>query len=102
MTKTLIQLLGRSAARELDKQRWICEMRILRSIQSRHPHWYQRLLSRDYATWLKIAKRPWYFDSSTRTTVYRPISKIPRSAIHPRFADSLCKAMTYVPLTPMR
>lgn len=95
MTKTLINLLGRQGARKLDKTRWICEMRILRSIHHRHPHWYNRLFSRDLFTWLSIRKKPWYFDSTTQTIVYKPLSN---PLFHTNLchrSKSLCQAMCY-------
>ncbi len=73
MTKTMIDLLGRRLTIELDRKRWICEMSILRSIQARHPHWYQILFSRDLSLWLKIDKKPWYYDRATKTTFYKPV-----------------------------
>lgn len=75
MTPKMINLLGKTLARKLAKESWCCEMRVLRSIQTRHPHWYQRLLSRDLFTWLKITKQPWYYSSTTNTIVYKPNSR---------------------------
>jgi len=74
MTQKMKNLLGKALARKLDKTRWCCEMQIIRGIQSRHPHWYQRLLSQEFVTWLRIPKQPWYFNTTTHTVVYKPLS----------------------------
>jgi len=100
MTRNLINLIGRSLARELDRERWLYEMRILRTIQHRHPHWYQRLLSKDFITWIKIAKRPWYFDLKTKTTVFKPCSNRAFPAIYPRDSVSKYKAIMHIDLIP--
>jgi len=73
MSYKLIKLLGRKEARKLDKERWIFEMRILRSIQLRHPHWYQRLFSRDILLWLKIDKTPYYYSHVHHCMFYKPL-----------------------------
>lgn len=74
MTTTMIKLLGRRLARELDRKRWICEMRILRSIQARHAHWICILFSHDLIAWSKIDKVVWYYDTSAKRTIYKPRS----------------------------
>lgn len=86
MKKTLINLIGRQQARKLANTQWLCELRILNAIQSKHPHWYQRLFSGQFITWLKIRKTPHYFNQVTHTTFYKPI--YPASLRSNRLQDS--------------